>query len=195
MSKTSPGAERAAGTRLWRGMAITALVLLVLSLVAGLLWFFADPLDLPPDLLATLDQRASVFGMAAGLLLGTAGLVVALVALHAQTRAGSAVPAGGQAPQAVAEGERSAAVGGDNPGIISTGDGTRNTHLQAQASGHGKVYQAGGDQTIHQGDDHRRSYGGDHIEFHHNTLHGKVVGKQVNGTDPATPDGDGDGRR
>ncbi len=43
----------------------------------------------------------------------------------------------------------------------------------------------------------RRTYGGDHIEFHHNTFQGKVVGKQVTGPAPSTPaseDGNADER-
>ncbi|MBX6381846.1 MAG: hypothetical protein IRZ07_02555 [Microbispora sp.] len=44
----------------------------------------------------------------------------------------------------------------------------------------------------------RRTYGGDHIEFHHNIFSGPVIGKQVAGPRPPTPptsvDGDGDGR-
>ncbi|MFG1967625.1 hypothetical protein [Nonomuraea sp. NPDC049028] len=204
MSKTTPEAEGAPGSRLWRGVAVIALVVLAASLVAGLLWFFADPLRLPPALLATLDQRASVIGMVTGMLLGTAGLVVAVVALRAQTRAdrtpaATALPetasAEQKAPQVTAEGERSIALGGGDTGIVSTGDGARNVRMRAQASGQGRVYQAGGDQSIHEGEDHRRTYGGDHLEFHHNTFHDKVVGKQVHSPDPAAPDRDDDGRR
>lgn len=167
-----PEADRAAGARLWRGVAVAALVLLVVSLVAGLLWFFADPLHLPPHLLAVLDQRASVVGMFAGVGIGVAALVVAVVALRAQTRAASTPPA-----------------------AVSTGDGVRNGQMSAEVSGQGRVYQAGGDQTIHEGDDHRRTYGGDHIEFHHNTFPGKVIGKQVSGPEPAPSDEGDDGRR
>ncbi|MFI9846751.1 hypothetical protein ACIHFD_57695 [Nonomuraea sp. NPDC051941] len=192
MSKTTLEAERAPGSRLWRGMAIIALVVLVASLVAGLLWFFADPLHLPPELLSTLDQRASVIGMFTGMLLGAAGLVVAVVALRAQTRAdrtpaaGIALPetatAEQKATQVAAEGERSIAIGGDNSGIVSTGDGARNVQPRAQASGQGRGQAGGG------------AYGGDHLEFHHNIFTGKVVGKQVSGPEPAPPDGDDDER-
>ncbi|MFD8559684.1 hypothetical protein ACFV1N_20585 [Streptosporangium canum] len=110
MSKTTPEAGRATGSRLWRGMAIIALVVLAACLVAGLLWFFRGPLDL-----AILDQRASVIGMFTGMLLGAAGLVVAVLALRAQRRA-DRIPAGiappetaaaeQQTPQLAADGRR-----------------------------------------------------------------------------------------
>ncbi|MEU7864224.1 hypothetical protein [Nonomuraea sp. NPDC049141] len=159
MSKTAPEREQAAGSRLWRGVAITALVVLAVSLVAGLLWFFADPLHLPADVLTVLDQRASVVGMLAGVGIGVAGLVIALMAPHAQARAERTPPAPIAAPdapadeqtspQVSAEGERSIAIG-DNAGIASTGDGVRNVQMRAQVSGQGRVYQSGGDQTINE---------------------------------------------
>lgn len=124
MSKTTPEAGRVTGSRLWHGAAIIALVVLAASLAAGLLWFFADPLNLPPQLLDTLDQRASVIGMFAGMLLGVAGFVVAVMALRAQTRA-DRIPAGTappetaaaeqRAPQVAAEGERSVPEPADAP--------------------------------------------------------------------------------
>ncbi|MEU8252362.1 hypothetical protein [Nonomuraea sp. NPDC048916] len=112
MSKTTPEAGRATGSRLWHGIAIIALVVLAACLVAGLLWFFRSPLDL-----TILDQRASVIGMFTGMLLGAAGLVVAVLALRAQRRA-DRIPAAiappetaaaeQQAPQVAAEGRRPA---------------------------------------------------------------------------------------
>ncbi|NAS27395.1 hypothetical protein GT755_37720 [Herbidospora sp. NEAU-GS84] len=47
-------------------------------------------------------------------------------------------------------GERSVTVSGDNTGIVSTGDGARNVQMNAKTSGSGRVYQAGGDQTINE---------------------------------------------
>lgn len=124
MSKTTPEAGRVTGSRRWHGAAIIALVVLAASLAAGLLWFFADPLNLPPQLLDTLDQRASVIGMFAGMLLGVAGFVVAVMALRAPTRA-DRIPAGTappetaaaeqRAPQVAAEGERSVPEPADAP--------------------------------------------------------------------------------
>jgi hypothetical protein len=191
MSKTTAEAERAATSRLWRGVAIIALMLLAASLAGGLLWFFADPLHLSPEILAALDQRASVVGMFAGMAIGVAGLVVAVLALRAQTHADrtpTADSSGTQlkVPSVSAEGEQS---------IVSSGDNARNVQMWAQASGQGRVYQATGDQSIHESEDHRRTYGGDHVEFHGNTFTGKVVGKQVHSPEPAAPDGSDDGPR
>ncbi len=144
------------GSRLWRGVVIAAVVVLTASLGAGLIWFFADPLHLPEDVLQVLDQRASVVGMFTGMLVGVAGLVVAVGALRAQVRAerrsaaGTAPGTPGAPPRASASGERSVAIGGDNSGILSTGEGARNVQMRAEASGEGRVYQAGGDQTINE---------------------------------------------
>ncbi|MGV9383446.1 hypothetical protein ACWDRB_47065 [Nonomuraea sp. NPDC003707] len=161
MSKTTPGAEIAPNARLWRAVAVIAVVVLAASLAVGLVWFFADQLHLPADVLAVLDQRASVVGMFTGVVVGVAGLVVAVVALRAQVRADRAQPAAVATPdapdstqktlpQVSASGERSIAIGGDNTGIVSTGDGARNVQMRAEASGQGRVYQAGGDQTINE---------------------------------------------
>ncbi|MEU6726404.1 hypothetical protein ABZ917_22115 [Nonomuraea wenchangensis] len=120
MSKT-PGDEGVAGSRLWRAVAIASIVMLVVCLVAVLVWFFADPLHLPDDLLQVLDQRASVVGMFTGMALGAAALLVSVVALRAQLRA-----------------------------AVSTGDGARQVRMEGNASGQGRVYQAGGDQTINE---------------------------------------------
>ncbi|MER7366340.1 hypothetical protein [Nonomuraea wenchangensis] len=133
-------------------MAIAAVVVLAICLAAGLLWFFADPLHLPDQVLQVLDQRASVVGMFTGMVLGAATLVVAVVALRAQLRAEHASAAAepqGAPPAVSASGERAVAIG-DNSGLISTGDGAHNVQMRAQASGQGRVYQAGGDQTINE---------------------------------------------
>ncbi|MGW3353735.1 hypothetical protein ACWDA3_61620 [Nonomuraea rubra] len=151
MSKT-PGVKRAAGSRLWRIVAIAASIVLAVCLAAVLVWFFADPLHLPDELLQVLDQRASVAGMFTGMALGAAALVVAMVALRAQLRA-EHVPAQAaqDTPPAVsASGDGAVALGGGNSGIISTGDGAHNVRMEGTASGQGRVYQAGGDQTINE---------------------------------------------
>ncbi|MBE1592359.1 hypothetical protein ACFPOI_17090 [Nonomuraea angiospora] len=152
MSKTSSAAGRRPGLRLWRVVVIAAVVVLVLRLAAGLLWFFADPLHLPDYVLQVLDQRASVVSMFTGMALGAAALVVAVVALRAQLRAEHTPTAAGQStpPAVSASGERAVAGGGDNSGVISTGDGARNVQMRAHASDQGRVYQAGGDQTINE---------------------------------------------
>ncbi|MEU4509476.1 hypothetical protein AB0G05_08285 [Nonomuraea wenchangensis] len=69
-------------------------------------------------------------------------------------------------------------VGGDNSGI-TTSDGVRNVRMEGTASEQGRVYQPGGD----------------HIEFHHSTFPGKVVGKQVNSSQPTSRDGNDDAAR
>ncbi|MEU8393668.1 hypothetical protein AB0C28_00625 [Nonomuraea sp. NPDC048892] len=194
MSKM-PGVQRVAGSRLWRIVAITGSIVLVVCLAVVLVWFFANPLHLPDEVLQVLDQRASVIGIFTGMALGAAALVVSVAALRAQLRAEHApARAAPSTPPAVsASGDGAGALGGDNFGIVSTGDGARNVQMRAKTSGPGPVYQAAGEQSINEGDD-RRSYGGDHIEFHHNTFPGTVVGKQVNGPKPASPDGSDDAR-
>ncbi|WP_379522570.1 hypothetical protein [Nonomuraea insulae] len=51
---------------------------------------------------------------------------------------------------ASASGERSFSIGGDNSGIASSGDNATNVQMRAEASGQGRVYQAGRDQTINE---------------------------------------------
>ncbi|MEV4078357.1 hypothetical protein [Nonomuraea fuscirosea] len=152
------------------------------GLAVVLAGFFADPLHLPDEVLQVLDQRASVIGMFAGMALGAVALAVSVAALRAQLRAehAPAQAAPGTPPAVSASGDGAVALGGDNFGIVSTGDGARNVQMRAETSGQGSVYQVAGEQIVNEGDD-RRSYGGDHFEFHHNTFPGTVVGKQVNG--------------
>ncbi|WP_157253710.1 hypothetical protein [Nonomuraea typhae] len=66
--------------------------------------------------------------------------------------AGGSAGEGGQAeqPGVAAAGERSVAIGGDNSGIIVTGDGAANIQMNARASGQSRVYQAGRDQSINE---------------------------------------------
>lgn len=51
---------------------------------------------------------------------------------------------------ASASGQRSISIGGDNSGIASSGDNATNVQMRAEASGSGRVYQAGRDQTINE---------------------------------------------
>ncbi|MET7339240.1 hypothetical protein [Nonomuraea sp. NPDC005650] len=138
-------------------MMIAVIVAMTALLTLGLIGFFADPLHLPTEVLGVLDQRASVISM----FIGAAGLVVAVVALLLQLRADHAqstaaitadppVTEPETPPGVSASGERSIAIGGDNSGIVSTGNGARNVQMRAQASGQGRVHQAGGDQTINE---------------------------------------------
>lgn len=121
--------------------------------------------------LAEADQLASVIGVFVAL----AGLGVALYGLLAgrsggapgdsasgSTGDGAGDGAGGAdtaakdsgdgqtSPDVTASGERSVAIGGNNSGIVSTGDNARNVQMNAKASGSGRVYQAGGDQIINE---------------------------------------------
>ncbi|MEU6720792.1 hypothetical protein ABZ897_55855 [Nonomuraea sp. NPDC046802] len=138
-------------------MMIAAIVAMTALLTVGLIGFFADPLHLPAEVLGVLDQRASVISM----FIGAAGLVVSMGALLLQLRADHVQPTaavtadppgtGPEMPPGVsASGERSIAIGGDNSGIVSSGDGARNVQMRAQASGQGRVYQAGGDQIVNE---------------------------------------------
>ncbi|MGA4992366.1 hypothetical protein [Nonomuraea bangladeshensis] len=82
MSKTGESSGRGSISRVRRGVGIAALVVMAALLVVGLVGFFADPLQLPPEVLGVLDQRASVVSM----FIGAAGLVIAAAALRLQLR-------------------------------------------------------------------------------------------------------------
>ncbi|GIH52938.1 hypothetical protein SAMN05421833_129110 [Microbispora rosea] len=103
--------------------------------------------------------------------IGAAGLVVAVVALLLQVRADARQATSPSAAAAPAEASVLQTPPAESP-------------LQRTESG-----------------GERRTYGGDHIEFHHSTFGGTVVGKQVTGPTPSAPpptpssvDGDGDDR-
>lgn len=89
--------------------------------------------------------------------IGAAGLVVAVVALLLQVRA--------DARQAASQSDASVPAVPEVPQTPPA-----KSPVQRPAPG-----------------DERRTYGGDHIEFHHNTFGGTVVGKQVTGPTPSTP--------
>ena len=82
MSKTAAASRQ--GSRSWvrRAIPIGAIVAMTALLAVGLVGFFADPLNLPPQMLEVLDKRASVVSM----FIGAAGLVVAIAALLLQLR-------------------------------------------------------------------------------------------------------------
>ncbi|MEV4364555.1 tetratricopeptide repeat protein [Nonomuraea sp. NPDC049625] len=134
-------------------MVIAAIAAMAVLLVVGLVGFFADPLPLPAQV---LDQRASVVSM----LIGATGLVVAVTALLLQLRAervpDTVVTSGrfsapqDKPPKVSASDEGAIAIGGDNPGIASSGDGAKNVLMRGQASAQGStMYQAAGDQIHH----------------------------------------------
>ncbi|MBB6554940.1 hypothetical protein [Nonomuraea rubra] len=110
----------------WGGAAVA-----VVAAAALIVYFVRVGLD-------DADKLASVIA----LFVTAAGLGVAIHGLRGREHA-EPQPGG-----VTASGAGSVAVGGDNSGIISTGDGTTNIHMSAEASGQGRVYQAGGDQTI-----------------------------------------------
>ncbi|WP_433187841.1 hypothetical protein [Actinoallomurus sp. CA-150999] len=112
----------------------------VAALVALGAYFVAVGLD-------KADKLASVIGV----FVAVVGLAVSVYGMAADRRAagGGQATGGGQAAgQATASGERSIAIGGDNTGIASTGDGAINVRQQATASGNGRIYQSGRDMTI-----------------------------------------------
>ncbi|MDN3356394.1 hypothetical protein [Actinomadura sp. DC4] len=92
-----------------RTLAALALALVAVAVLGGYLWLVG---------LDAADKLASVVG----LFVAIAGLGIAVYGLFADRRAARREPA-----QVSATGDRSAAVGGDNRGIVSTGDGAVNT--------------------------------------------------------------------
>src|SRR5262249_14037486 len=80
-----------------------------------------------------------------GVFVAVVGLAVSIYGMVADRRAADGGRPGGRA---TASGERSIAIGGDNTGIASTGDGAINVRQQAKASGNSRIYQAGRDMTI-----------------------------------------------
>ncbi|MEV0385461.1 hypothetical protein [Nonomuraea sp. NPDC050643] len=157
MSKTTPRAERTAGSRLWR---VVALAALVVSLVAGPQRFLADSLTLPVDVLKTVDQRISVVAMFTGMTLGVAALAIAVLRLRAQKRTArtsltattaSGTPAADQTPPRVsAENARSVIMSGDDSGIVSTAESMGNMQISAQASSLRRVHRGGDGQAVNQ---------------------------------------------
>ncbi|MEV0379058.1 hypothetical protein [Nonomuraea sp. NPDC050643] len=105
------------------------------------------------------DKVASVIGVFVALV----GLAVAIYGLRGgrspeaagtdpgpSPGPGSGSGSGSAQPNVSAPGTRSVAIGGDNTGVVSTGDGATNVQMRAEASGQARIYQAGGDQTINE---------------------------------------------
>ncbi|MFF4617730.1 hypothetical protein [Nonomuraea jabiensis] len=116
---------------IWAGVVVTV------AAMAGLgVYFWRVGLD-------DADKLASVIGAFVALAgLGTAvyGLVTSPKQLEPQQ---------GE-PEVSASKPDSFAIGGDIGSITSTGDDAINVHMRAEASGQGRVYQAGRDQTINE---------------------------------------------
>jgi hypothetical protein len=113
-------------TRVWAGGIVGVLVLVGLAIYLG-----SVGLD-------KADKWASVIGMF--IALAAFGVMV----YELVSRRGRE-PASAQVPPST---ERSTSGEADNSGISSTGRGATNIQMRAEASGHGSVYQAGGDQNI-----------------------------------------------
>lgn len=93
--------------------------------------------------LESADKLASVIGVFVGLI----GLALAAYGL-VPGRSPAAPPAGPEMrPDVSASGSRSVAIGGDNTGVVSTGDGAANVRMRAEASGESRDHQADGDRT------------------------------------------------
>jgi hypothetical protein len=107
---------------MWAGTGVTVVALAGLGVYFGVVG------------LEKADMLASVIGV----FIAVAGLAVAVYALSGNRRDTGT----GDRPQ------RPGSAGGDDAGIVSAGDGATNVHLRAEASGEGRVYQAGRDQTI-----------------------------------------------
>ncbi|MFI6457859.1 hypothetical protein ACIBF6_40660 [Streptosporangium amethystogenes] len=88
------------------------------------------------------DKLASVIGLFVAL----AGLGVAVYGVVAGRKGSGGGTAEPDRLAVPASGERPV----DGGGIVSTGDGARNIQMRAEASGSGRVYQAGGDQTVNE---------------------------------------------
>ncbi|WP_043616231.1 hypothetical protein [Nonomuraea candida] len=120
----------------WGGAAVA-----VVTVAALIVYFVRVGLD-------EADKLAGVIG----LFVAIAGLGVAIHGLRANPPQPTDEPTRqpGPEPDVSASGPRSVAIGGDNSGVISTGDGTTHIQLNAEASGQGRIHQAGGDQTINE---------------------------------------------
>ncbi|GAA0349124.1 hypothetical protein NE235_11540 [Actinoallomurus spadix] len=115
--------------RVWAGSVVGVLALVGLAVYLGTVG------------LDKADKWASVIGVFVAL----AAFGVSLYGLLSGRRSDISGPA---SAQVTPSGQQSISVDGGNSGISSTGDGATNIQMRAEASGHGSVYQAGGDQNI-----------------------------------------------
>ena len=117
--------------RVWAGAVVGVLALVVLGVYLGTVG------------LDKADKWASVIG----LFVAVAGIGIALYSLVAGRHSDSNQPGSDAVGPS---GDRSVTIDDENSGISSTGDGGTHIQMRAEASGHGSVYQAGGDQNIDQ---------------------------------------------
>jgi hypothetical protein len=109
----------------------------------------AAPVGLVVYLSLTGLDKAEKLVAVFGLLITMAGLSALIYGVVISQRA---VASGSRPAQdsVSALGSRSVAIGGENSGVISTGDGATNVQMRAEATGQARVYQAGRDQTINE---------------------------------------------
>ncbi|MEV5411537.1 hypothetical protein AB0K60_22205 [Thermopolyspora sp. NPDC052614] len=105
--------------RMWIWVGATVTMAALTGLAVHLAWVGLDD----------ADKLASVLS----LFVGVAGLGVTIYGLVTDRKSGNGgheAPSPQDRPNVTASGERSIAIGGDNTGIVSTGDDTTNTQLR-----------------------------------------------------------------
>jgi hypothetical protein len=145
---------------------IAVIGVLTVLLVVGLIGFFADPLQLPEPVLDVLDKRSSVISM----FIAVVGLPISVTALLLQLR---------QNRSPLEERSETAAIPAPalTSSIEAAQETTKKPTLQLPAPAPSVAQSSlSSPGSFTRG---RRSYGGDHIEFHHNTAYGPVTGKTV----------------
>ncbi|MFF4625807.1 hypothetical protein [Nonomuraea jabiensis] len=114
----------------WSGASVTALSLSALG------WHFVQVgLD-------EADKLASVVGVFVAVI----GLAATIYGLTSRASHGDKT----ERPPSETSGERAIGMAGGNIGIAATGDTATNLQMKAEASGQGRIYQAGRDQNINE---------------------------------------------